>query len=154
MLVITRVTAGREASDGDQQTLTVAAGPARDFYLAASHSYQVVSQQVGETTINSYAPAQPAARRAAGSRDGRAGAAQAFEERFGPYPYSELDLVSTATSALGVEYPGIIALTDRIYRRPVSSAIWRAPPRTRSATSGSTTWWATTRWTSRGWTRR
>ena len=44
-------------------------------------------------------------------------AVETFNARFGPYPYSELDLVSTATSALGVEYPGIMALTERLYDR-------------------------------------
>jgi aminopeptidase N len=38
-----------------------------------------------------------------------------FNERYGPYPYSELDIVSTPTQALGVEYPGIFANALRIY---------------------------------------
>jgi hypothetical protein len=101
---------------GNMQTLTIAAGPARDFYLAASPNYEVVSRQVGETTVNSYAPArlQASAQEAA---DVAAAALAFFGQRFGPYPYTELDLVSTATSALGVEYPGVIALTDRAYGR-------------------------------------
>ena len=33
-----------------------AAGPVRDFYLAASEHYQVTSRTVGQTTVNSYAP--------------------------------------------------------------------------------------------------
>ncbi|HSN75422.1 MAG TPA: M1 family metallopeptidase [Anaerolineae bacterium] len=114
-VVTSGVTLDQQADDG-AQTLTIAAGPARDFYLAASPNYRVVSRQVGETTVNSYAPAglEAGAQEAA---DVAAQALQVFEERFGPYPYSELDLVSTATSALGVEYPGITALTDRIYGR-------------------------------------
>ena len=32
-----------------------------------------------------------------------------------PYPFAELDIVTTPTSALGVEYPGIIANTARMY---------------------------------------
>ncbi len=116
---LTVVTSGvmlDQVRDGDEQTLTIAAGPARDFYLAASPGYQVVSRQVGETTVNSYAPAhlQAGAQEAA---DVAAAALAFFSQRFGPYPYTELDLVSTATTALGVEYPGIIALTDRAYGR-------------------------------------
>lgn len=101
---------------GDSQTLAVAAGPARDFYLAASPNYQVISRQVGETTINSYAPAKLKGS-AAEVVDISAQTLEALAARLGPYPYSELDLVSTATSALGVEYPGIIALTTDIYGR-------------------------------------
>ncbi len=102
---------------GDVQRLTVAAGPARDFYLAAGEAYEVVSKQVGETTVNSYAPARLRAG-AEQAAEIAAAALEAFGRRFGPYPYTELDLVSTATSALGVEYPGIIALNDAMYGRP------------------------------------
>ncbi len=116
---LTVVTSGvtlDQAWADDEQTLTIAAGPARDFYLAASPGYQVVTRQVGETTVNSYAPArlQEGARQAA---DVAARAVESFNARFGPYPYREMDLVSTATSALGVEYPGIMALTERLYGR-------------------------------------
>jgi hypothetical protein len=99
---------------GDEQTLTIAAGPARDFYLAASPSYEVVSRQVGETTINSYAPSDLLSGANVASHVAAA-ALEVFAQRFGPYPYLELDLVSTATSALGVEYPGIIALNEDLY---------------------------------------
>jgi hypothetical protein len=114
-VVTSGVTLDQQEFDS-RQTLTIAAGPVRDFYLAASPSYEVVSRQVGETTVNSYAPGQLTT----GALEAADVAARALEilgQRFGPYPYTELDLVSTATSALGVEYPGIIALTDRIYGR-------------------------------------
>jgi aminopeptidase N len=38
-----------------------------------------------------------------------------FGEMYTPYPYTEYDIVATPTYALGIEYPGIIAITDRIY---------------------------------------
>lgn len=114
-VVTSGVTLDRQQVD-DSQTLAIAAGPARDFYLAASPSYQMVSWQVGETTINSYAPAK-LKRSAAEVAEIGAQTLEALAARLGPYPYSELDLVSTATSALGVEYPGIIALTTDIYGR-------------------------------------
>jgi len=112
-IVSSGVTLDRQEENG-RQVLTAAAGPARDFYLAASDGYEVASQKVGETTIHSYAPAtlQSGAREVLETA-GRA--LQDFEARFGPYPYTELDLVSTGTNALGVEYPGIIAITDRAY---------------------------------------
>jgi aminopeptidase N len=40
---------------------------------------------------------------------------QIFDERFGPYPFTELDLVSTPTSAYGIEYPGMLAIAVRLY---------------------------------------
>jgi aminopeptidase N len=52
-----------------------------------------------------------------GAEAGLQYAAQAlrvFSDRYGPYPYTELDLVSTPTLALGIEYPGMIAITQDI----------------------------------------
>jgi len=116
LVVVTSGTTLEQQQVDRQQVLTIVAGPARDFYLAASPSYQVVSRQVGETLINSYAPARLESS-ATEVADVAAQALESLSARFGPYPYRELDLVSTATSALGVEYPGIIAITDAIYDR-------------------------------------
>lgn len=111
------VGAGREVSreeNGSRQIVTFAAGPARDFYLAASADYEVISQTVGEVTFNSYAYK--------GMREGAQMALDVsiasfefFGEMYAPYPYTEYDIVSTPTYALGIEYPGVIAITDRIY---------------------------------------
>jgi len=111
------VGAGREVSreeNGSRQVVTYAAGPARDFYLAASADYEVISRTVGEVTFNSYAHK--------GLKDGSEMAINAaieslelFGEWYTPYPYTEFDIVSTPTYALGIEYPGITAITDRIY---------------------------------------
>lgn len=111
------VGSGREVErqdDGSRQIVTFAAGPVRDFYLAASADYVVVSKTAGEVTFNSYAPANL-----------KAGAEMAIEasirsfayfgEKFTPYPYTEYDIVSSPTYALGIEYPGMTAITDRIY---------------------------------------
>lgn len=104
---------GQTTADG-WQTQTLAIGPARDFYLALSEEYAWESVTVGETTVNSYAPPEFAAG-AAQAADNAAAALQIFSERFGPYPYTELDIVATPTLALGIEYPGIIAITRREY---------------------------------------
>jgi len=114
---LTLVTSGRSLSHdeaGQVQELSVASGPARDFYLAASPDYEEVSQTFGEVTINSYAPpdfkegAQMALEVAARAIAG-------FSSRYAPYPYTEFDIVATPTLALGIEYPGVIAITSRIY---------------------------------------
>ncbi len=111
------VGAGREIDredDGSRQVVTYAAGPARDFYLVASTDYEVVSQTIGDVTFNSYAPAglSNGAQRAI---DVAAEAFDFFGGKYAPYPYTEFDIVSTPTYALGIEYPGVIAITDRIY---------------------------------------
>lgn len=112
-IVGTGVAIARDAA-AETQTVTLAAGPARDFYLALSDRYAVVSRDLDGIRINSYAPANLQAG-AEAALDAAAVALQSFGERYGPYPYTEFDIVSTPTLALGVEYPGIIANTVRMY---------------------------------------
>ena len=113
VLVASGVEVAREASGG-RQVVTLAAGPARGFYLAASEDYTRVSGKVGETQVNSYA--------LRGREDGAElalgfamGALQSYSERFGTYPYTEFDVVSTPMMALGMEYPGMTAITLEVY---------------------------------------
>ena len=114
---LTLVTSGSRVSlseAGPAQALVVASGPARDFYLAASPLYEEIAQSFGEVTIRSYA-----------SKESNAGAQMAldvagraiedYSAHYAPYPYTEFDIVSTPTLALGMEYPGIVAITSRIY---------------------------------------
>jgi hypothetical protein len=114
---LTLVTSGRTISSGESgemQTLHVASGPARDFYLAASPNYEELSQTFGEVTVRSYAPAQDK-NGAEMALDVAARAIEDFSARYAPFPYTEFDIVSTPTLALGIEYPGMIAITSRIY---------------------------------------
>lgn len=104
-------------SDGGR---VFAAGPMRDFYLAASHDYITLSRQVGDVTINSFAPARYT-EGATAVLDFAAAALTSFSDRFTPYPFTELDVVSTPTLALGIEYPGIIVNALRIYDLDASS---------------------------------
>ena len=114
---LTLVTSGHRVSlsEEDQaQTLVVASGPARDFYLAASRHYEEISQTFGEITIRSYAPKESSD----GAQMALEVASRAIEDysaHYAPYPYTEFDIVSTPTLALGIEYPGAVAITSRIY---------------------------------------
>ena len=105
--------AGEQGGEEGQQTVTYAVGPARDFYLAAGE-FAVVSKTVGATTINSYAPAE-LADGAALALDVAAATLAINEARLSPFPYTELDIVTTPTTALGIEYPGLIVGTLRMY---------------------------------------
>ena len=102
------------ATANDTQTIAYAAGPMRDFYLAASPNYVPITATIGQTRINSYAPAA-LGKGAQAVLDTATAALEIYGRRFGPYPFTELDFVNTPTLALGIEYPGMIAITDRIY---------------------------------------
>ena len=114
---LTLVTSGGEISSGESgemQTVQIASGPARDFYLAASPKYEENTKTVGEVTLRSYAPAEDS-QGAELALDVAGRSLEVFSARYAPFPYTELDIVSTPTLALGIEYPGIIAITSRIY---------------------------------------
>lgn len=114
---VTVVTTGSEIShttEGETQTLTVADGPARDFYLAASPDYQKVSETVNGITINSYAPAD-LQEGANATLEIAAKSLEQFSQLYVPYPYTELDIVATPTLAGGIEYPGLVVIASRAY---------------------------------------
>jgi hypothetical protein len=103
-----------ETARDDAQTVIYAAGPMRDFYLVASPNYIVASDTVDGVRVNSYGPAaHPEGAQLA--LDVALATLRNHSAWLAPYPYTELDIVATPTSALGVEYPGIIANTQRMY---------------------------------------
>jgi aminopeptidase N len=113
IIVASGIEVGRE-QEGEQQILTIAAGPSRDFYLTASERYVAVSKTLGETKINSYALAE----RQEGAKlalDIVARALDSFSTRFGNYPYTEFDIASTPMQALGIEYPGMTGIMLDLY---------------------------------------
>jgi len=110
--------------EADNQVLTFAAGPARDFYLAASDRYTIVSETVGETTVNSYAFTE----RADGAKlalQQAVNALNSYNARFGVYPYTEFDVVGTPMQALGMEYPGTVAIALNLY--DPDEKVWGLP---------------------------
>ena len=108
-VVTSGVEVGRERK-GDSQVLTIAAGPARDFYIAASDRYTIVGDKVGGTTVNAYAFEEHAEGAKLALRH-TVDALESFNRRFGVYPYTELDVVGTPMQALGSEYPGTVAIS-------------------------------------------
>lgn len=109
---ITFVTSGVEVAQEPVGPLTThrwTAGPMRDFVISAGTDLQVISQQVGETTINSWyfsgyeEPAKLVLQYGVDSFE-------VFSRNFGAYPYTEMDLVQTrlGDQAAGVEFPGIM----------------------------------------------
>jgi hypothetical protein len=101
----------------DSQTVTFAAGPARDFYLVASRRFTVTSTVVGETTINNYFfPEMVGVNLAASAAED---SLNSLSVRLGEYPCKELDIVPLHLqgNALGVEYPGIFGVNIETYSR-------------------------------------
>lgn len=121
ILVASGSLAGGQVIAERQQAL-FAAGPARDFYLAASPRFVSQSEQYRGTLVRAFAieelayPNQQALRSAVD-------ALRIFNQRYGPYPYSELEVVSLPMQAAGIEYPGVIGIgLDQYSGAPGSSS--------------------------------
>ncbi len=108
----TLVTSGTEIdrrTDGGRQHVTYAAGPARDFFLAASRRFVERSAPHGDITLRSttlpeYDATSDRALQITGDALG------ILQTMLGDYPYDELDIVTTDLDALGMEYPGLFAI--------------------------------------------
>jgi hypothetical protein len=99
---------------GGDQLLTFAIGPARDFYLSLSPDYAVITDTAGEVRVNSYAPKGAEAESRSALAVAEAALAD-YDAHYGPYPYTTFNLAATSTTALGIEYPGMVAITLREY---------------------------------------
>lgn len=109
----TFATSGQQVSveslgDGTEARV-YAAGPARDFFMAASDRLEMIVATTGETTVRAYSPPEFRQRNQM-VLDFAVSSLNVLGELYGTYPYTELDMISTATLALGVEYPGSIVL--------------------------------------------
>ena len=114
VLAATGVEVGRQPS-GDQTKYQLVSGPVRDFFIAASPYFQVVSQTVEGTHVNAYfLPGYDSA--AAVGLSAAARSLDIYNRRFGSYPFTELDVVQAPLqNALGVEYPGIVLIGASLY---------------------------------------
>ncbi len=93
-------------------------GPARDFFMIASPDFQVKSGTVDGIKINSYYLAQHSDA-GQSALDIAERALHTYNTRFGPYPYTELDVIDASIrNASGVEFPGIILVGDQLYGDP------------------------------------
>ena len=112
-----------ERGEDGLTTWTLVGGPMRDFYIVASRDYRVLRKEVGPVQVSSYyLPGDEA-----GAERALAVAAESlriFAEKFGPYPYTELDVAATPTLAGGIEYPGVIVIAQRGYRSPDIGFDW------------------------------
>ena len=110
---------GVETSRSTENAFTsyqLISGPVREFFMIASADFQVESQSAAGTMINSfYLPGSQTGGQIANQV--AAEALQVFNDKFGRYPYNELDVVQVPMRyAAGVEFPGIILIASNLYR--------------------------------------
>ncbi len=101
------------ANAGATKTWHCVSGPMRDFMIAMSSDYAAKSNTVAGVKINSYYLKSDAS---AGAHALQivSNAVKSYSQRIGTYPFTELDLVETPTSAGGIEYPGLIVVAESL----------------------------------------
>jgi aminopeptidase N len=103
------------AARGGSTQYEFVSGPVRDFNVIASPAFVTQETQVGGVRIVHWG--LPGGEESWDSvlevaRDSVA----VFDERFGPYPYAELDVVALPLqNASGVEFPGLIVIGASLY---------------------------------------
>jgi hypothetical protein len=124
-VVATGATLDKTDNGDGTATWRLAGGPMRDFNIIASGKYQSASKRVGDVEINSYFLPEDAV---GGKQalDWAAAALPVFVKAFGAYPYRELDIAATSTSAGGIEYPGMVVIASRLFNDPNSRAFFEA----------------------------
>lgn len=103
-------------ADGTRHRIVT--GPVRDLAIVLSPRFERTTVEVeGSSIISHYQPeAEEIGREAA---ELTAQAVRLFNQRFGPYPYVELDVVQVPLrNALGVEYPGLFVIEAETYTDP------------------------------------
>ncbi|HSD84837.1 MAG TPA: M1 family aminopeptidase [Anaerolineae bacterium] len=101
-----------EVTPGGQiKTWRCVSGPMRDFMIAMSPDYQVQSETVEGIKLNSYYREDLADEGKRGLQI-MANAVRAYDKHIGQYPFNELDLVATPTTAGGIEYPGLVVIAE------------------------------------------
>ncbi len=111
-------TTGAEVSSSITAGVTIhefVSGPAREFMLAASPAFQYRERTTDGITIRHWGlddtkSAWDEALAAA------ADSMTLFNQKFGPYPFNELDMIAAPlNNAAGVEYPGVILIGEKLY---------------------------------------
>ena len=98
----------------DSATWTCVTGPMRDFNAVLGPDYRVESQVVEGITVNSVFYFQHH-QGGEWALDCASEAVRLFSTHFGPYPFTELDVVETPTRAGGIEYPGLVVINSTYY---------------------------------------
>lgn len=106
-----------DGSSDARVEITVHAGVIRDFALLAGATLAIATRDVGETLVRSYyLPGDAGSGQSV--LDTTAHALEVFEQRFGPYPYTELDVVEAPLvgGAGGVEFSALVTVASMFYR--------------------------------------
>jgi hypothetical protein len=106
-LASTGTLVGQESVEG-QTTFHLVSGPAWEFAAAASDRFEIHAAEWDGVTIRFFAlPFDSPVTTASAALESVSQALAAYEDRFGPYRFNELDVVDVAVHIGGYEFPGM-----------------------------------------------
>ena len=116
------IATGRETILGDG-SIEIESGPAREFAMVISKGLMSISETVGETEVSVYVSPDHVANGEHVLELATAGL-DFYNAAFGPYPFRELDFVSTPLAlAYGVSWSGILFIDERQFALPPESVV-------------------------------
>lgn len=106
---------GVASQPGDERrTWRIAGGPLHDMTILASDRWASATDRAAGATVTSYYPiGAEAAGQAALFH--AAAALRLFSDLYGPYPYSEFDVVAAPLGFRGMEYSGLVTIGEDLY---------------------------------------
>jgi hypothetical protein len=118
MIAASGVPVGEILHRPPRKTVVYGSGATREFALALSREYETARIQIGDTTVTSYyLPGH--ARGGVRALEVAADALEVYNDRFGLYPYTELDIAETSFTVMGapggMEFPGVVFISSDLY---------------------------------------
>ena len=109
----TVISTGEEQDNGDG-TWTLRADNVRDFAVIAGTAFEMLSAETQGVTVRSFYAAGLPEDRAQGeiSLQAALDAVDAFTDAYGAYPYGTLDVVEAVYNYGGMEYPGLVRISQ------------------------------------------
>ena len=99
------------SKDNNNNICKISAKAVRDFAIVLSKEFKMISQQVDGVSVNYfyYGDKKPET-----SLETCVKSVQTFNDLFGEYPYSSLDIVETGFLHGGMEYPNLVMISDNL----------------------------------------
>ena len=121
-IISTGIEVSSKKITGGKKQHNFVSGPSRDFVLVLSPDFQSVNNKVQGTEISVYY-FRDNKNIAKETLETAAGCLEIFNERFGPYPYTELDLVEVPMNgSIGIEFPGIVLFGSLVFGDTIFTA--------------------------------
>ncbi|MCI0412702.1 M1 family metallopeptidase [bacterium] len=116
-VVTTGVEINRTPASNGNLTHTIDSPMSRDFEVELSRAFSEATQLKNKTTIRSFF-LQQHSKSGLSVLESAAKAFEYFEQSFGRYPYTELDIVEAPLygGAGGVEFPGLVTISSMLYQ--------------------------------------